>query len=122
MTKRQMMISLVERRVLAMDIRTNQSKNIDFESNRKVEQERVKKASRYASKISSKRTDGDHLTLSEKAIEFRELKGMLDNIPEVRQERVMELREKIKQGEYNINSDEVAEEILMEEIALSRVW
>lgn len=102
-----------------MDIfRTDKSSDIDFEP--KVQQRRITKVPRYGSTISSARRTGDHLTLSEAAIEFKELKGLLENIPEIRQEKVRELSEKIKQGEYKINSEKVAEEILMEEITLAR--
>lgn len=102
-----------------MDIRTDKSGNIDFES--RIQQRRIREVSRYDSKISPERKSEDHLTLSERAIKFKELKGLLEQMSEVRREKVSDLREKIKQGEYEVDSEEVAEEIILEELALSRV-
>lgn len=102
-----------------MDIfRTHGNTSIDFDG--KIQQRQVTKVSRYGSKISSVRRSEDHLTLSESAMEFKELKGILENIPEIRQEKVAALKEKIQQGEYQVDSEKVAEEILMEEITLAR--
>jgi len=110
---------ICERGLLKMDIfRTDRSSDIDFEP--KVQQRRIKKASQYSSNISSSRKTGDHLTLSESAMEFKEIKGMLENVPEIRQDKVMELKEKIKQDDYQVDSEQVAEEILMEELTLAR--
>lgn len=101
-----------------MDIfRTNGNANIEFD---RIEQRQVTKVSRDRSKSSSVRISVDYLTLSESAKEFEELKGILENIPEIRQEKVTALKEKIRQGEYQVDSDKVAEEILMAEINLTR--
>jgi len=103
-----------------MDIITGKSANIDFEP--KIQRQRISKVSHYNAKVSLSRNGEDHLTLSDKAIEFREIKDMLEQIPDVRQDKVIRLSEKIKQGEYNIDSKKVAEEILMEELSLARIF
>ncbi len=54
---------------------------------------------------------------SPRAQEIRQTKFLLDEIPAVREEMVEELRRKIKAGEYNVSSAEVADLIVRRTIA-----
>ncbi|GIV15407.1 MAG: hypothetical protein KatS3mg022_0842 [Armatimonadota bacterium] len=55
--------------------------------------------------------------LSPRAQEIRRIKFILDEIPEVREEMVQELRRKIEAGEYNVSSAEIADLIVRRTIA-----
>ncbi len=55
--------------------------------------------------------------LSSRAQEIRRIKFVLDEIPEVREEMVQELRRKIEAGEYNVSSAEIADLIVRRTIA-----
>jgi len=55
--------------------------------------------------------------LSPRAQQIRQIKFILDEIPEVREEMVQELRRKIEAGEYNVSSAEIADLIVRRTIA-----
>lgn len=55
--------------------------------------------------------------ISPRAQEIRQIKFILDEIPEVRNEVVEELKQKIKAGEYNPSSAEIADLIVRRAIA-----
>ncbi len=55
--------------------------------------------------------------LSPRAQEIRQIQFLLDEIPEVREEIVQELRRKIEAGEYNVSSAEIADLIVRRAIA-----
>jgi len=55
--------------------------------------------------------------LSPRAQEIRQIKFMLDEIPEVREEVVQALRRQIEAGEYNVSSAEIADLIVRRTIA-----
>jgi negative regulator of flagellin synthesis FlgM len=50
--------------------------------------------------------------LSPRAQEIRQIKFLLDEIPDVREEMVQELRQKIEAGEYHVSSEEIADLIV----------
>lgn len=54
----------------------------------------------------------DRLELSEEAAAVRRFVAMARDLPEVRADRVAELRERIARGEYRVDPEAVAERIL----------
>ncbi len=54
----------------------------------------------------------DEFVLSSEGQSFSELLGKLKNIPDVRQDRVSELSEKIQNGSYNVSAMDIASKIL----------
>lgn len=54
----------------------------------------------------------DQLQLSESAKDFQVAMKAFNNLPEIREEKVAELREKIRQGTYNVTGREVADKII----------
>jgi len=54
----------------------------------------------------------DRLEISPKAREVQRLKRLLEQIPEVRQDKVQAIRQKISRGEYGVSAEDVAEKIL----------
>lgn len=55
--------------------------------------------------------------LSPRAQEIRRVKFILDEIPEVREDLVQELRRKIEAGEYHVSSAEIADLIVRRTVA-----
>lgn len=65
----------------------------------------------------TKRTDGvtsfsDRLEFSQTAKSYQTAKAAVNNAPDVRQDKVAEIKAKISAGKYNISSEAVAEKIL----------
>ena len=54
----------------------------------------------------------DTLSLSREARAVKEVRELLQQTPEVREEKVAELKEKISSGEYQVPGEEVAEKML----------
>ncbi len=58
--------------------------------------------------------DKDKISLSGEAKEISELKSLIEQLPEIRTDKVEELKKAIDAGSYNIDSLKVAEKILEE--------
>ncbi|AKL93768.1 flagellar biosynthesis anti-sigma factor FlgM [Clostridium aceticum] len=54
----------------------------------------------------------DKIEISQKAKEFQVAMKALKNLPEVRQEKVKELRESIENNSYNVSGKEIADKII----------
>lgn len=54
----------------------------------------------------------DKIEISASAKEVQRATAAYKKVPDIRESRVSELREKISKGEYNISSDKIAEAIL----------
>jgi negative regulator of flagellin synthesis FlgM len=59
---------------------------------------------------------GESVHLSERAKQLQQAQKELEKIPEVRLERVNEIKEQIAAGTYEINSRKVAEKIMYESL------
>ena len=57
-------------------------------------------------------SEGDNITLSDKAKDISRLTSQLKSAPDVRQERVNELKQQISDGTYNVSGKKVAEKII----------
>ena len=77
----------------------------------------------YVSRVSEKRAgqvdrstptieQEDRVTLSRSAQDVRRVKEHLANLPEVRENRVRELRQLVERGEYHVSEEELADRIL----------
>lgn len=62
----------------------------------------------------------DEISVSFEARLMQEVKDTLKDTPDVRQEKVQELKETIARGEYSVSSQDVAERML-QNIALDRL-
>ncbi len=58
--------------------------------------------------------ESDKISLSGKAQEINELKALINDLPDIRTEKVEELKKAIDAGSYNIDSNKVAEKMLEE--------
>jgi negative regulator of flagellin synthesis FlgM len=56
----------------------------------------------------------DKISLSGKAKEINELKRFINDLPEIRSDRVDALKKAIDSGDYNIDAKKIAEKILEE--------
>jgi negative regulator of flagellin synthesis FlgM len=77
---------------------------------------RTDKAGR-ASKGETVGKSGDKTTISERATELNKFKEILAQMPDVRQDKLAELADRIKNGQYNPPSTEVAEKMLLRGLA-----
>ena len=57
---------------------------------------------------------GEKVELSEKAIYLNKIREIIQNTPDIREEKVSFLREKIAAGSYNVSGQEIAEKMLNE--------
>jgi negative regulator of flagellin synthesis FlgM len=55
---------------------------------------------------------GDRLSLSDKAQGLQKIKDRVDYKPQIRQEKVSNLKKQINQGTYDVSGKEIAGEIL----------
>lgn len=60
-------------------------------------------------------SDRDRVSLSGKAKEISELKGMIDGLPDIRRDRVDAVKKAIETGTYSFDSIQMAKKILEEE-------
>jgi negative regulator of flagellin synthesis FlgM len=56
----------------------------------------------------------DKISLSGKAKEISELKTLIDQLPDIRMDKVEEIKKAIDSGNYNIDARKIAEKILEE--------
>ena len=61
-------------------------------------------------------SDKDKVSLSGKAMEINELKGLIDGLPDVRRDKVEAAKKAVDAGTYNFDSLTVAHKILEEEM------
>jgi negative regulator of flagellin synthesis FlgM len=60
---------------------------------------------------------GDSATISDKAAELNKFKEILAQMPDVRQDKLADLAERINSGQYKPPSDKVAEKMLLRGLA-----
>jgi negative regulator of flagellin synthesis FlgM len=58
----------------------------------------------------------EKVDLSTKAKDLLQIKNTVSQLPEIREEKVLELRTQIEKGVYNINSGKVAEKMVGESL------
>ncbi|MDY6864222.1 MAG: flagellar biosynthesis anti-sigma factor FlgM [Thermodesulfobacteriota bacterium] len=56
------------------------------------------------------------VNLSSRAKDIQKIRKALENVPDIRTEKVNSLKKMIKEGKYNISADKVAESILKESV------
>ena len=73
---------------------------------------KVGKASEKPAADISRPATGDKVRLSSRAREIHEIKTKINSLPEVREDRVRELRDAIHSGRYRVSGDEVAKKLI----------
>lgn len=61
-------------------------------------------------------SEKDKVSLSGKAKEVNELKGLIDGLPDIRQDKVDAVKRSLDAGSYNFDPLRVAEKILLEDM------
>ena len=87
--------------------------NIDAYVNNINDKQKAENTSDKAEKNVAKT---DTVNISDAAKEIQEVRKELDNIPEVRAEKVEQLKNQIENGTYEIKSEEIAEKMLKDSL------
>jgi negative regulator of flagellin synthesis FlgM len=74
------------------------------------------KAENTSDKAENNVVKTDTVNISDAAKEIQEVRKELDNIPEVRAEKVEQLKNQIENGTYEIKSEEIAEKMLKDSL------
>lgn len=75
--------------------------------------QKSRESSAVSSTTPSSVLDPDRVELSTSSLDVQKMKGILKDTPEVRQDRVQELKAKIDRGEYKVDPYKVADKLLM---------
>jgi negative regulator of flagellin synthesis FlgM len=60
----------------------------------------------------NKKTKSDQVSISNEAKEIQNIKETLENKPEIRQEKVDQIKNQIQNGNYQVDSQKIAEKII----------
>jgi negative regulator of flagellin synthesis FlgM len=100
--------------VVEMEINPNDNTiNIDAYVNRISDTQKAENTSDIAEKNVAK---SDTVNISDAAKEIQEVRKELDNIPDVRADKVEQLKNQIENGTYEIKSEEIAEKMLRDSL------
>jgi negative regulator of flagellin synthesis FlgM len=58
----------------------------------------------------------ERVNLSSKAKHIQQIKQIVDQTPEIREEKVMDLKNQIESGSYTVNSEKIAEKMVGESL------
>lgn len=75
--------------------------------------QKSRESSAVSSNTPSSVLDADRVELSTSSLDVQKMKGILKDTPEVRQDRVQELKAQIERGEYKVDPYKVADKLLM---------
>jgi len=76
----------------------------------------TKKADQAADQAKESATKTDTVVISDAAKRIQEARAKLDDIPDVREEKVADLRNQIQNGTYQADADKTAEKLLKEQL------
>ena len=91
---------------------SNQQVAINLFRNEKVEEQAAARESKPAETSSKPAVRGDSVNLSPAVDRFNKATEFLKDIPEVRADRVQELKSQIETGSYNVNGKDVAAKMI----------
>ena len=94
-----------------MEIEKSQGIQIDAYVNQVQEKNKVDHSNNKADNAAVKT---DTVVISDAAKRVQEIRSQLDEIPDVREEKVAQLRQQIENGTYEIEPDKIAEKIISE--------
>ena len=96
-----------------MEIDKNQGIQVDAYVNQVHEKKQADQAAERA-KESAVKTDT--VVISDAANRIHEARAKLDEIPDVREEKVAELKKQIQDGTYQVDTEKTAEKLLKEQL------
>jgi negative regulator of flagellin synthesis FlgM len=92
-----------------MEITPKDSVNIDAYVNQVQDKDNVDATSEQPEKQQSK---ADTVVLSDTAKKVHEAQNQLESIPDIREDKVAELKEQIENGTYNMDEEKIAGKII----------
>jgi negative regulator of flagellin synthesis FlgM len=92
-----------------MEITPKDSVNIDAYVNQVQDKDKVDATSEQPEKQQAK---ADTVVLSDTAKKVNEAQNQLESIPDIREDKVAELKEQIENGTYNMDEEEIAGKII----------
>jgi negative regulator of flagellin synthesis FlgM len=96
-----------------MEITPKDSINIEAYVNQVQDKDKVHAASEKAEK---QQTKTDTVVLSDAAKKIQDAKKQLDAIPDIREDKVAQLKEQIENGTYEIDAEKIADKMLRESL------
>ncbi len=96
-----------------MEITPKDSVNIEAYVNQVQDKE---KAQATAEKAEKQPTKTDTVVLSDAAKRIQEAKKLLDAIPDIREDKVAQLKEQIDNGTYEIDAEKIADKMLKDSL------
>ena len=96
-----------------MEINGNQGIGIDAYVNQVQDKNKVGTPDNQPEKAAVK---ADTVVISEAAKRVQEARRQLDDIPDVREDKVLQLRNQIQNGTYEINADKIAGKMIKESL------
>ena len=94
-----------------MEINGNQGIGIDAYVNQVQDKNKVGTPDNKPENAAVK---GDTVVISDAAKRVQEARRQLDDIPDVREDKVSQLRSQIQNGTYEINADKIADKMIKE--------
>ena len=94
-----------------MEIGNNQGVQIDAYVNQVQDKNKVDPSENKSDKAAAKT---DTVVISDAAKRIQEVRSQLDEVPDVNEEKVAQLRNEIENGTYKINADQIAGKMIRE--------
>ena len=94
-----------------MEIEKNQAIHIDAYVNQVHDKDKAGASDSRPEKTTAKT---DTVVISESAKRVQEVRKQLDAIPDIREEKVAQLKEQVENGTYQVNAEKVAEKMIKE--------
>ena len=97
-----------------MEIENNQGIHINAYVNQVQEKNKVDTSNNEKPEKSAAKTDT--VVISDAAKRIQEAKTQLDNIPDVRAEKVAKLKEQVESGTYKVDAEKTADKLIKEHL------
>ncbi len=101
-----------------MEINKNQGVQVDAYVNQVQDK---KQADQAADRAKESAVKTDTVVISDAAKRIQEARAQLDEIPDVREDKVAELRKQIQDGTYQVDAEKTAEKLLKEQLGTAAI-
>lgn len=95
---------------------TGNGNSVQMDAYVKSARNNARSATTAAAAKSAGEAGGDKVAISQQAMEVRRAADIAAGLPEVRQEKVAEIRQQISQGTYSVNGEKVAMNMIKESL------
>ena len=101
-----------------MEIDKNQGVQVDAYVNQVQDK---KQADQSADRAKESAVKTDTVVISDAAKRIQDVRAKLDEIPDVREDKVTELRNQIENGTYKVDAEKTAEKLLKDELGTAAI-